>query len=114
MRGYVTGDGFFRLATEQAVHWLAQRPAHQVPKRQVYTTDCHGRYPAKPVWHCGSVHLIPEQLYVEGILANQEFAKVLLDYGAGEVAATIVDGTPGDALVGENFDGIGILPRSHP
>ena len=74
-------------AADQLVDRLLPDLADQVPQRQVDHADGGQRQPLAAVEHAGAEHLVPQQVQVARVGADQEAAEMLLDQPAGRRAA---------------------------
>ena len=70
--------------------------------------------PPKAVWQGGAVHLVPNQLDIERVLADEKPLEVLVDDAARKGAATVVRAKSAHSVVGENLDDERVLPAAHP
>ena len=70
--------------------------------------------PAKSVRQGRAVHLVPNQLDVERVLADEKPLEVLVDDAARKRAAAVVRAKSADAFIGKNLDDERVLPAAHP
>src|SRR6185437_10339169 len=72
MNSGIAGNRFFRLAAEDLIDWKISRFCNQVVERKINPGHGHAGNPAKTVGQGGAIHLVPDQFYIERVLANQK------------------------------------------
>ena len=90
------------------------RLGDQIVKRKVHARHCHAGHAAEAIRQGGTVHLVPDQLYIERILANEKSFEMLVNNAAGKCAAAVVRAKTAHAFVRENLDDKRVLSAAHP